>query len=58
MEVGFLDGQEAPDLFSSDIPNGGNMFSNDKLTFKIRHMYGGAIAPYGEKGATKAVVAG
>jgi hypothetical protein len=46
IEIGFLDGKEEPDLFVQDMPNVGSMFSNDKLTYKIRHIYGGAVADY------------
>lgn len=57
VEIGFLGGQEDPELFIQDAPNGGSMFSNDKVTYKIRHVYGGAVLVDGEKGTTKAVVA-
>lgn len=57
IEIGFLDGREDPELFVQDMPNVGSMFSNDKLTYKIRHIYGGAPLVDGEKGTTKAVVA-
>ena len=57
LEIGFLDGREDPELFIQDMPNVGSMFSNDKLTYKIRHIYGGAVLVDGEKGTTKAVVA-
>jgi len=43
LEVGFIDGQETPQLFVSDMPNAGSFFTNDVMTFKIRHEYGGAI---------------
>lgn len=43
LEVGFLNGQETPETFVSDIPNVGAWFTNDKMTFKIRHEYGAAI---------------
>lgn len=56
LEIGFLDGREDPDLFVQDMPNVGSMFSNDKLTYKIRHIYGGNVLVDGFKGATKAVV--
>jgi len=46
IEVGFLDGREEPELFVQDMPNVGSMFSNDKLTYKIRHIYGGAVLDY------------
>lgn len=46
IEIGFLDGKEEPDLFVQDMPNVGSMFSNDKLTYKIRHTYNGAVTDY------------
>jgi hypothetical protein len=58
IEVGFLDGQEEPELFIQDMPNVGAMFSNDKLNYKIRHIYGGNVLPGGEKAFYKEVVAG
>lgn len=57
LEIGFLQGKEDPELFIQDMPNVGSMFSNDKLTYKIRHIYGGSVLVDGEKGTTKAVVA-
>lgn len=55
IEIGFLDGREEPELFVQDMPNVGSMFSNDKLTYKIRHIYGGAVQDY--RGLYGAVVA-
>jgi hypothetical protein len=46
LEIGFLDGQEVPELLVSDIPNVGSWFTNDKTTYKIRHIYGGGILDY------------
>lgn len=43
MELGFVDGQETPQIFVSDLPNAGSFFTNDVITYKIRHEYGGAI---------------
>ena len=57
LELGFLDGREEPELFVQDQPNAGSMFSNDKTTYKIRHIYGGTVLVDGEKGTTKAVLA-
>jgi hypothetical protein len=54
IELGFVDGQEEPQLFVQDMPNVGSMFSNDKLTYKIRHEYGGTVVDY--RGAYKEVV--
>lgn len=55
VEVGFLDGEEEPALFVQDSPTVGSFFSNDQLTYKIRHIYGGNVVDY--RGAYKAVVA-
>lgn len=57
LEIGFLDGKEDPELFIQDMPNQGSLFSNDKVTYKIRHIYGGSDLVDGYKGTTKAVVA-
>lgn len=46
IEVGFLDGKEEPELFVQDLPNVGSMFSNDKLTYKLRHIYGGSVLDF------------
>ena len=46
IEIGFIDGNEEPELFVQDLPNVGSMFSNDNLTYKIRHEYGGAVCDY------------
>lgn len=55
IEMGFLDGKQEPELFVQDSPTSGSMFAADKLTYKIRHIYGGAVCDY--RCATKAVVA-
>ena len=55
IEVGFLDGREDPELFVQDSPTVGSMFAADKLTYKIRHIYGGAVTDF--RAFTKAVVA-
>lgn len=46
IEIGFLDGQEEPELFVQDQPNAGSVFSNDKITYKVRHIYGGVVLDY------------
>jgi hypothetical protein len=43
IEVGFFNGQEEPELFVQDQPTVGNVFTNDKITYKIRHIYGAGI---------------
>jgi len=54
IEVGFLDGNEEPELFVQDAPNVGSMFSNDKLTYKIRQIVGAQVVNY--RGFDKSVV--
>lgn len=56
IEVGFIDGQQEPEVFVQDMPNVGSMFTNDKVTYKIRHMYGGTVKDF--RGWYKEVVAG
>jgi hypothetical protein len=46
IEVGFLDGREDPELFMQDDPRVGAPFSSDKVMWKIRHVYGGAVVDY------------
>ncbi|MCF8468013.1 MAG: hypothetical protein K9G33_11465 [Sneathiella sp.] len=55
VEIGFLGGNDEPDLFIQDSPTVGSMFTNDKVTYKIRHIYGGTVTDY--RGAYKSVVA-
>ena len=43
IEVGFLNGREDPELFMQDDPRVGAVFSSDKVTWKIRHVYSGAV---------------
>ena len=54
IEIGFLDGQEEPEVFVQDNPTVGSLFSNDQITYKIRHIYGGNVLDY--RGFYKAVV--
>jgi hypothetical protein len=46
IELGFLGGREDPELFVQDVPNVGSLFSNDVITYKIRHIYGGAVLDF------------
>ncbi len=55
VEIGFLDGREEPELFVQDSPTVGSLFASDKITYKVRHIYGGAVTDY--RGLYKAVVA-
>lgn len=55
IEIGFLDGNEEPELFVQDNPTMGSLFTNDEITYKIRHIYGGAVKDF--RGVVKSVVA-
>lgn len=55
IEIGFLDGNEEPELFVQDNPTVGSMFTNDKVTYKVRHIYGGNVTNF--RGFDKSVVA-
>jgi hypothetical protein len=46
IEVGFFGGREEPELFVQDTPNIGSLFSNDVITYKIRHVYGGGVMDF------------
>lgn len=41
IELGFLNGREEPELFMQDDPKVGAVFSSDKVSWKIRHIYSG-----------------
>lgn len=55
IEIGFLGGRELPEIIVHDQPNSDSFFSNDQITYKIRHSYGGAVVDY--RGTRKSVVA-
>ncbi len=40
LEVGFYQGRQDPELFVQDLPNVGSMFTADKITYKIRFIFG------------------
>ena len=40
IEVGFFQGKEDPELFVQDMQNVGSVFTADKITYKIRHIWG------------------
>jgi hypothetical protein len=46
IEIGFFGGREEPELFVQDTPNQGSLFTNDVITYKIRHIYGGAVMDF------------
>jgi hypothetical protein len=55
LQIDFLDGNEEPEFFLADMPTQGTLFTNDRIQYKIRHIYGGDLVDY--RGATKNVVA-
>jgi len=46
LEIGFVGGQINPALFIQDQPLFGSNFTNDVITYKVRHEYGGAVVDY------------
>lgn len=46
IEVGFFKGRQEPELFVQDNPTVGSMFTADKITYKIRYIYGYNILDY------------
>lgn len=46
MELAFLEGNEEPEMFAQDSPTAGSLFTNDVITYKVRHVYGGAVVDY------------
>lgn len=43
VEMGFYQGRVDPELFTQADPTVGSVFNNDSVTYKIRHIYAGAI---------------
>lgn len=41
--VGFLNGAQEPELFVQDDPRVGSNFTSDKVSYKVRHIYGGDV---------------
>ena len=56
LEIGFWQGQEEPVLLTQNSPTEGSVFTNDTISYKLRHVYGGNALVDGWKGTTKAVV--
>ncbi|MGH2511045.1 MAG: Mu-like prophage major head subunit gpT family protein, partial [Ktedonobacteraceae bacterium] len=46
IEVGFVGGQVNPALFVQDLPLYGLNFSQDVISFKVRHEYGGVVTDF------------
>lgn len=54
IEFGYLRGQVLPTIEVQDAPTVGNMFARDVVTYKLRHVYGGAQVDW--RGAYGAIV--
>jgi hypothetical protein len=46
LEIGFVGGQENPVLLMQDTPLVGLNFTQDVISYKVRHEYGGAVVDY------------
>jgi hypothetical protein len=46
IEIGFYQGQRDPQLFTQSDQTVGSMFNADKFTYKIRHIYSGAVLDF------------
>lgn len=46
IELGFYQGQETPQMFTQSDPTVGSVFNADTVTYKIRHIYSGAVLDY------------
>ena len=46
VEIGYLGNKREPELFVQDMPNVGSMFNADKITYKIRHIYGVCVLDF------------
>jgi hypothetical protein len=55
IEIGYLNGQEAPELLIQDDARMGSAFTNDVITYKVRWIFGGGWLDY--RGAYGAIVA-
>jgi hypothetical protein len=44
--MGFLNGREEPEMFVQDNPTVGSVFTADKITYKIRSIFGGDVAEH------------
>ena len=46
LEVGFINGQETPELLVQDNPTAGSVFTNDAISYKVRWEFGGGWLDY------------
>jgi hypothetical protein len=55
VEMGYLNGRQEPEMFVADQPSNETVFTGDKIRYKIRHEYAGAVVDF--RTGYKAVVA-
>lgn len=46
IELGFVEGAEEPTVLIQDDPLTGEVFTNERITYKVRHEYGGAVVAF------------
>lgn len=46
IEIGFVNDQQEPEILLQDDPTVGEVFTRERITWKVRHEYGGAIADF------------
>ena len=46
MIIGFWRGQQEPELFVQDNPTVGSVFTADKISYKVRHVYSGVVSEH------------
>jgi peptidoglycan hydrolase-like protein with peptidoglycan-binding domain len=46
IEIGFYQGRQEPELFTQSDTSVGSAFNSDTITYKIRHIYKGAVIEY------------
>jgi hypothetical protein len=46
LEIGFVQGVREPQIFLQNDPQQGAVFTNDRITYKVRHEYGGDIVDF------------
>jgi len=54
--IGFIDGRQEPEIILQDAPNVDQVFTYDRIRYKVRHEYGGCVVDY--RGFYAGIVAG
>jgi len=56
IEIGFVDNRQEPEILLQDNPTVATVFTQDRITYKVRHEYGGTPLDY--RGFYAGIVAG